>query len=72
MSIECFLEGLRLGLGQKYSLSIRDVGFESLEDAEDLTEENIVHFGKANQRQGCADRDGKGQGRRAKEAASEG
>jgi hypothetical protein len=46
MSIEGFLEGLRLGWGQKYSLSIRDVGFESLEVAKDLTEEDIRNLVK--------------------------
>ncbi len=46
MSIEMFLKGSRLGWGKKYSQSLRDVGFESLEDAEDLTEDEIRNLVK--------------------------
>ncbi len=41
MSIESFLDGLRQGWGNKFSLPIREVGFESLQDAADLTEDEV-------------------------------
>ncbi len=41
MSIESFLDGLRQGWGNKFSLPIREVGFESLQDAADLMEDEV-------------------------------
>ena len=47
MSIESFLEGLRQGWGNKFSHAIREVGFESLVDAADLTEDEVRNILKA-------------------------
>ncbi len=41
MSIESFLEGLRQGWGNKFSLPIREVGFESILDPAGLTEDEV-------------------------------
>ncbi len=47
MSLETFLEGLRQGWGNQFSQSIREVGFESLLDAADLTEDEVRNVLKA-------------------------
>jgi hypothetical protein len=46
MSIESFLESLCQGWGSKFSLPLRDVGFESPLDAEELTEDDVRNLAK--------------------------
>ena len=47
MSIESFLDGLRQGWGSKFSHAMREVGFETLGDAADLTEDEVRNILKA-------------------------